>query len=162
ARPATSATAGLRPGSTMSRVGSRRAQPRRSWRPSVRPKPAPSGGRRGRTRPATHPPTRALPRRRSRPRWVCDPAARTAPADALVARPVGRPVRDLMALRSAGIRLGAVTNVQVMGEAEVRALLAPIGLNDLLEVVVTSTAVGAEKPDPRGILHALESLGIAA
>ena len=84
------------------------------------------------------------------------------PVDALVARPIGRPVRDLMALRSAGIRLGAVTNVQVMGEAEVRALLAPIGLNDLLEVVVTSTAVGAEKPDPRGILHALESLGIAA
>ena len=88
-------------------------------------------------------------------------AAPGTPVDALVARPIGQPVRDLMALRSAGIRLGAVTNVQVIGEAEVRALLAPIGLDDLLEVVVTSTAVGAEKPHPRGILHALDSLGVA-
>jgi nicotinate-nucleotide--dimethylbenzimidazole phosphoribosyltransferase len=83
------------------------------------------------------------------------------PVDALVARPIGQPARDLTALRSAGIRLGAVTDVQVMGEADVRARLAPIGLDDLLEVVVTSTAVGAAKPDPRGILLALEQLGVA-
>jgi nicotinate-nucleotide--dimethylbenzimidazole phosphoribosyltransferase len=89
---------------------------------------------------------------------VAQPAG--TPVDRLVARPIGRPARLLMALRSAGIRLGAVTNVQVMGEAEVRALLAPVGLDDLLEVVVTSTAVGAEKPDPRGVLHALASLGV--
>ena len=90
---------------------------------------------------------------------VAQPAG--TPVDELVARPIGRPARDLTALRSAGIRLGAVTNVQVMGEAEVRALLAPVGLDELLEVVVTSTAVGVEKPDPRGVLHALESLGVA-
>src|SRR5439155_986624 len=89
---------------------------------------------------------------------VAQPAATRV--DDLVARPIGRPARDLTALRSAGIRLGAVTNVQVMGEADVRALLATIGVDELLEVVVTSTAVGAEKPDPRGVLHALESLGV--
>ena len=83
------------------------------------------------------------------------------PVHALIARPIGQPARDLAALRSAGIRLGAVTNVQVIGEAEIRALLAPVGLDALLEVVVTSTAMGAEKPDPRGVLYALEALGVA-
>ncbi|MEY2455452.1 MAG: nicotinate-nucleotide--dimethylbenzimidazole phosphoribosyltransferase [Acidimicrobiaceae bacterium] len=81
---------------------------------------------------------------------------------ALVATPIGQPARDLAALRDAGIRLGAVTDTEVMGEADVRALLAPIGLDGLLEVVITSVDVGAAKPDPRGILRALERLGVEA
>ena len=79
---------------------------------------------------------------------------------ALVATPLGQPARDLAALRSRGIRLGAVTDTAMMAEAQVRALLAEIGLDELLEVVVTSTDVGVAKPDPRGILLALERLGI--
>jgi nicotinate-nucleotide--dimethylbenzimidazole phosphoribosyltransferase len=79
----------------------------------------------------------------------------------LVADPIGQPARDLAALRSRGIRLGAVTDTAMMREADVRALLATIGLDELLEVVVTSADVGAAKPDPSGILLALERLGVA-
>ncbi|MDQ1520076.1 MAG: nicotinate-nucleotide--dimethylbenzimidazole phosphoribosyltransferase [Actinomycetota bacterium] len=55
-------------------------------------------------------------------------------------------------------RLGAVTNTAVMREADVRALLTTIGIDDLLEVVVTSSDVGAEKPDPAPLLHALQRM----
>jgi nicotinate-nucleotide--dimethylbenzimidazole phosphoribosyltransferase len=89
-------------------------------------------------------------------------ASEGTPTDALVAEPIGAPARDLAALRAAGLRLGAVTDTSVLREAHVRALLAPIGLDELLEVVVTSTDVGAAKPDPRGITTAVERLGVAA
>jgi nicotinate-nucleotide--dimethylbenzimidazole phosphoribosyltransferase len=57
-------------------------------------------------------------------------------------------------------RLGAVTNTAVMTEAEVRALLAPLGVDELLEVVVTSTDVGAAKPDPQALMTAMERFGL--
>lgn len=81
----------------------------------------------------------------------------TAVAD-LVARPIGNAVQDLRALR-ARFRLGAVTDTAVMTEADVRAALAPSGLDELLEVVVTSVDAGAAKPDPAGLLVALDRLG---
>ena len=58
------------------------------------------------------------------------------------------------------VRLGAVTNTAVMTEADVRALLAPCGLSDLLEVVVTSVDVGVAKPDPRPVRQALQAMGL--
>ena len=67
-------------------------------------------------------------------------------------------VDDLRAL-AGRVRLGAATNTAVMGEADVRALLAPTGLDELLEVVVTSSDVGAAKPDPAVLKVALERLG---
>jgi nicotinate-nucleotide--dimethylbenzimidazole phosphoribosyltransferase len=89
-------------------------------------------------------------------------APSATPTDALVAEPIGSPARDLAALRTRGLRLGAVTDTAVMTEADVRALLAPIGLDALLDVVVTSFDLGAAKPDPRGIGAALEQIGVAA
>ncbi|MBW3650327.1 MAG: nicotinate-nucleotide--dimethylbenzimidazole phosphoribosyltransferase [Actinobacteria bacterium] len=65
---------------------------------------------------------------------------------------------DLESLR-ATLRLAAATNTAVMGEAEVRALLAPSGLDALLEVVVTSSDVGATKPDPLVLSVVLDRLG---
>jgi nicotinate-nucleotide--dimethylbenzimidazole phosphoribosyltransferase len=56
-------------------------------------------------------------------------------------------------------RIGAVSNTAVMTEADVRALLAPLGLDELLEVVVTSSDVGADKPDPLPLVTAMERLG---
>ena len=47
-----------------------------------------------------------------------------------------------------------------MDEATVRALLAPLGIDELLEVVVTSSDIGAAKPDPRGVLEACRRLGV--
>jgi len=66
---------------------------------------------------------------------------------------------DLRTL-AAGVRVGAVTNTGVMTEADVRALLAPTGLDDLLEVLVTSVDAGAWKPDPRPLMLALDRLGL--
>lgn len=57
------------------------------------------------------------------------------------------------------VRLAAATNTAAMSEAGVRRLLAPSGLDDLLELVVTSADVGAAKPDPTVLLLALERLG---
>ena len=88
-------------------------------------------------------------------------AAPATPTSDLVAEPIGAPARDLAALRAAGLRLGAVTDTSVLGAADVRALLAPVGLDALLDVVVTSADVGAAKPDPRGVRTALERLGVA-
>ena len=58
------------------------------------------------------------------------------------------------------VRVGAVTNTAVMDEAQVRSLLTPSGVSDLLEVVVTSVDVGAAKPDPQPLQVALERLGL--
>jgi nicotinate-nucleotide--dimethylbenzimidazole phosphoribosyltransferase len=70
-------------------------------------------------------------------------------------------VDDLAWLRET-VRVGAVTNTAMMDEAQVRQLLAPSGVSDLLDVVVTSVDVGVEKPDPKPILVALERLGLDA
>ena len=83
----------------------------------------------------------------------------------------GTPVADLrVELRSGviddlrailhDVRLGAVTNTAVMTEADVRALLADVGVDDLLEVVVTSVDAGAAKPDPAPLELALRRLGL--
>jgi len=88
-------------------------------------------------------------------------AAPGTPVDELVAEPLPGVVRTLHAL-ARSFRLGAVTDTAVMTEADVRTALAPTGLADLLEVVVTSHDVGAAKPDPRGLLVALERLGARA
>lgn len=57
------------------------------------------------------------------------------------------------------VRIGAATNTSVMTEADVRELLAPSGVNELIVVLVTSCDVGAAKPDPAVLLAALERLG---
>lgn len=79
------------------------------------------------------------------------------PVDALVAEPLEGVVPTLRALARFH-RLGAVTDTAVMSEADVRAALAGTGLDDLLEVIVTSCDVGAAKPDPRGLVSALARL----
>jgi nicotinate-nucleotide--dimethylbenzimidazole phosphoribosyltransferase len=84
----------------------------------------------------------------------------------------GTPVADLVAEAFDGVlpclhalaadhRLGAVTDTAAMREADVRAALTGSGLDDLLEVIVTSQDVGAPKPDPRGIHRALDRLDVA-
>ncbi len=88
-------------------------------------------------------------------------AAPGTPVDDLRVEPLPGVVRTLQAL-ARGHRLGAVTDTAVMTEADVRHALRGSGIDELLEVVVTSADVGAAKPDPRGILLALERLGIPA
>ena len=68
---------------------------------------------------------------------------------------------DLTALRDTGLRLAAVTDTAVMTEHEVRSLLAPVGLEELLAVVVTSVDVGVAKPDPTSLRTALSRLEVA-
>ena len=89
---------------------------------------------------------------------VAEAAAATPVAD-LVAQPFPGVVDALRSLAS-DHRLGAVTDTAVMDEGAVRALLRPAGLDDLLEVVVTSCDVGAAKPDPRSVHEALRRLGV--
>jgi nicotinate-nucleotide--dimethylbenzimidazole phosphoribosyltransferase len=85
--------------------------------------------------------------------------------------PPGTPTSELTGALKPGVledlrllavdcRLGAVTNTAVMTEPEVRALLAPLGLDELLEVVVTSSDVGAAKPDPLPLVTAMDRLGL--
>lgn len=57
-------------------------------------------------------------------------------------------------------RVGAVTNTSAMREADVRRLLRPVGLDELLEVLVTSVDVGAAKPDPASLNEAIRRLGV--
>jgi len=85
--------------------------------------------------------------------------------------PPGTPVTELRAeLRPGAIetlrglaehhRIAAVTNTSVMREGDVRAMLEPVGLDGLLEVVVTSVDAGAAKPDPAPLNEALRRLGV--
>lgn len=69
-------------------------------------------------------------------------------------------VEDLRALAARGLRLGAVTDTATMTESDVRTLLRPSGLDDLLEVLVTSSDVGVAKPDPRSLRTALDRLAV--
>lgn len=69
-------------------------------------------------------------------------------------------VVDDLAWISGTVAVGAVTNTAVMDEAQVRSLLAPSGVSDLLDVVVTSVDVGVAKPDPRPLLVAMSRLGL--
>jgi nicotinate-nucleotide--dimethylbenzimidazole phosphoribosyltransferase len=89
---------------------------------------------------------------------VDEAAAGTAVTD-LVATP--RPgVADALRALSGQVRLAAVTNTAVMGEADVRALLDAAGL-DHFDAVVTSADVGVAKPDPAPLHTALRRLNVA-
>jgi putative hydrolase of the HAD superfamily len=59
-------------------------------------------------------------------------------------------------LRRRGYRTGVVSNA----DGRVRALLDTAGFSPYLEVVIDSSEVGLEKPDPRIFLAAAERLGI--
>ena len=85
-------------------------------------------------------------------------AAPGTPVTALVAEPLAGVVPTLRALARTH-RLGAVTDTAVMTEADVRGALRGSGLDELLEVIVTSHDVGAAKPDPTGVRAALAALG---
>ena len=84
-------------------------------------------------------------------------AAPGTPVADLVAMPLPDVVPTLRAL-SRTCRLGAVTDTSVMDEDDVRAALGASGISELLEVIVTSREIGATKPDPRGVLAAMEAL----
>ena len=60
-------------------------------------------------------------------------------------------------LRTAGLRLGVVSN----SDGRVEAALAAAGLRDCFEVVIDSALFGSEKPDPAIFRAALETLGVA-
>lgn len=86
-------------------------------------------------------------------------AAPGTPVGDLRAEPIGPVVADLRAL-AATHRLGAVTDTAVMGEAQVRSALVAVGLDRLLEQVVTSAELGVAKPAPDGLLVVLERFGV--
>jgi len=81
----------------------------------------------------------------------------TATSD-LAARCLPNVLEDL-GLLSRSVRLAAATNTSVMSEKDVRALLVPTGINELLEIIVTSADVGVAKPDPAVLFAVLERLG---
>ncbi len=83
----------------------------------------------------------------------------TAVADLTVTYLDGAP-RTLRALAAAGLALGAVTDTSAMTEPDVRSLLAVDGVSDLLGALVTSVDVGAAKPDPAGLVEALDRLDV--
>jgi nicotinate-nucleotide--dimethylbenzimidazole phosphoribosyltransferase len=89
---------------------------------------------------------------------VQEAPAGTAVAD-LTPRLLPRVAEDLAAL-AAQVPLAAVTNTAVMSEADVRGLLAPVGIDHLLTAVVTSADVGIPKPDPAPVLAALKRLDL--
>ncbi len=79
----------------------------------------------------------------------------------LVAEPFDGVVRTLRAL-AGSYRLGAVTDTSVMTSADVRTALGGTGLDGLLEVIITSSEIGAAKPDSRGVHAALAALDAGA
>jgi nicotinate-nucleotide--dimethylbenzimidazole phosphoribosyltransferase len=87
-------------------------------------------------------------------------AAPGTPVDRLVAEPRPGALATLRAL-APRYRLGAVTDTASMTGTQVRDALAGSGLDELLEVIVSSIDVGATKPDPRGIERALAELSCA-
>ena len=89
---------------------------------------------------------------------VQEAPAGTAVAD-LTPRLLAHVREDLTAL-AAELPLAAVTNTAVMSEADVRSLLAPVGIDHLLAAVITSADVGIAKPDPTPVRVALARLGL--
>jgi putative hydrolase of the HAD superfamily len=59
-------------------------------------------------------------------------------------------------LRAAGLRLGVVSN----SDGRVEHALREAGLRDYFDVVIDSSLIGLEKPDPRIFLAALDALGV--
>lgn len=86
-------------------------------------------------------------------------AAAGTPVTDLVAQPLDGALPTLRALARQH-RLGAVTDTAVMTAADVRRALAGSGLDELLEVIVTSFDVGVAKPDPTGLRAVLDALGV--
>jgi putative hydrolase of the HAD superfamily len=68
-----------------------------------------------------------------------------------------RSAAALERLRSAGLRLGVVSN----SDGRVEEALEAAGLREFFDVVVDSALVGVEKPDPRIFHAALDALGVA-
>ena len=64
--------------------------------------------------------------------------------------------QSLSRLRAAGLRLGIVSN----SDGRVEQALAASGLRDYFDVVIDSSLVGVEKPDPAIFRAALDALGI--
>lgn len=62
----------------------------------------------------------------------------------------------LETLRQRGLRLGVVSN----WDERLPRLLERLGLAPFFDVVVTSSSVGVEKPNPRIFRHCLEHLGV--
>ena len=91
---------------------------------------------------------------------LVEEAAPGTPVDALAATLLPDAL-EVVRTMAGSHRIGAVTDTAVMDEATVRGLLAPTGLDALLEVLVTSRDVGAPKPDPRGVVEACRRLGVA-
>jgi HAD superfamily hydrolase (TIGR01509 family) len=63
---------------------------------------------------------------------------------------------SLRRLRAAGLRLGIVSN----SDGRVEEALAASGLREYFDVVIDSSLVGVEKPDPAIFRAALDALGI--
>ncbi len=72
--------------------------------------------------------------------------------------PLPGAVECLTRLREAGIKIGVVSNA----DGRIASALESAGLATLLEVIVDSTVVGVEKPDPAIFAHALAPLGLHA
>lgn len=70
---------------------------------------------------------------------------------------VERSAESLERLRSAGLRLGVVSN----SDGRVEQALEAAGLRGYFDVVIDSALVGIEKPDPRIFHAALEALGVS-
>jgi phosphoglycolate phosphatase-like HAD superfamily hydrolase len=86
-------------------------------------------------------------------------AAPGTPTDDLV--PILRPgVAGDLDVLSHSYRLGAATNTAVMREPEVRAMLGRAAIDNYFQAIVTSSDVGASKPDPRVLLVACEQLAV--
>ena len=64
---------------------------------------------------------------------------------------------SLERLRAFGLRLGVVSN----SDGRVDEALRAAGVREYFDVVIDSTLVGVEKPDPRIFQAALDSLGVA-
>jgi putative hydrolase of the HAD superfamily len=68
-----------------------------------------------------------------------------------------RTLEALGRLRAAGLRLGVVSN----SDGRVEQALQAAGLRDCFDVVIDSSLVGFEKPDPRIFRAALDAMGVA-
>ncbi len=78
----------------------------------------------------------------------------------LTGQPIGNAIADLRAL-SLRYRLAAVTDTALMTGSDVRDALDRSGFQGLLDPIITSVDIGAPKPDPRGLLTALEQMHVA-